>query len=167
MVPFTVGEVLSVINKLGVSTAFSHDKIDAIALKNAADILAKPIAHLANISIKSSTFAKSWRKAKIIPVHKGKGLSRLVPGSFRPVAILPTISKVIEKVIHTQIVRYMDSSNQFSHNLHGYRTYHSTTTALLQLADTILQATDDNMIATLVTIDETAAFDCINFDILL
>ena len=60
----------------------------------------------------------------------------------------------------------MERSSQFNQNLHGYRNNHSTTTALLQLSNTILQVTDSNLISTLVTIDESAAFDCVNFKIL-
>ena len=61
----------------------------------------------------------------------------------------------------------MEISGQLNHNLHGYRASHSTTTALLQLSDTILQATDSNLISTLITVDESAAFDCVNFENLL
>ena len=163
----TFGETLVAINQLGNSAVFSHNYIDATALKVAMDILAEPITHLANISIESSTFTKSWRKAKLIPIHKGKGTSQTNPGSYRPVAILPTILKIIEKVSHIQIVKFMESSSQFNHNLHGYRSSYSTTTALLQLSDTILQATDANLVSTLVTVDERAVFDCVNFYILL
>ena len=60
----------------------------------------------------------------------------------------------------------MERSGQFNQNLHGYRNNHSTTSALLQLSNTILQATDSNLISTLVTIDESAAFDCVNFKVL-
>ena len=61
----------------------------------------------------------------------------------------------------------MEESGQLNFSLHGYRTNYSTTTALLQLSDSILQTTDANMITTLLTVDESAAFDCVNFEILL
>ena len=68
----TVEETFAAIKLLGNSSAFRHGLIDAIAVKAAADILAKPITHLANMSIVKSEFASSWRKAKLIPIHKGK-----------------------------------------------------------------------------------------------
>ena len=162
----TVGETLSAINKLGNSSAFGHDYIDSISIKSAGDILAEPISYLINLSIQQSRFMKSWKKAKLIPLHKGKGLERSDPGSFRPVAILPAISKVAEKVIHSQIIRFMDESNQLNHNLHGYRTHYSTSTAMLQISDAILRTVDANKISTIVTIDESSAFDCVNAEIL-
>ena len=157
------GETLAAINKLGNSSALSHDYIDSRAIKAAKDILTAPITYLANLSIQESKFARGWKCAKIIPIHKGKGTSRTLPKSYRPIAILPTISKIIEKLIHKQILSFMETSEQFSQNIHGYRNSHSTATALTQLSDTILQATDANLIATLVTVDESAAFDCVNF----
>ena len=162
-----VGDILSVINKMGNSSAISHDYLDAISIKAASEILAPPITFLTNLSINQSKFAKSWKKAKVIPIYKGKGTSRTSTKSYRPIAILPTVSKIVEKVIHSQILSYMERSCQLNQNLHGYRNNYSTTTALLQLSNTILQATDSNLISTLVTIDESAAFDCVNYTILM
>ena len=161
-----VGDILSVINKMGNSSAMSHDFLDSISIKAASEILAPPITFLTNLSISQSKFAKAWKKAKIIPIYKGKETSRTATKSYRPIAILPPVSKIVEKVIHLQILSYMERSHQFNQNLHGYRNNHSTTTALLQLSNSILQATDSNLISTLVTIDESAAFDCVNFKIL-
>ena len=109
---------------------------------------------------------KSWKTAKLIPLHKGKGISRTDPGSYRPVAILPAISKVVEKVVHSQLMKFMNESGQLSHNLHGYRTGYSTTSAMLHISDSILQAADANVISIIVTIDESAAFDCVSPHIL-
>ena len=159
----TVGETLSAINKLGNSSAFGHNFIDSISIKSAGDILAEPIAYLINLSIDQSKFMNSWKKAKLIPLHKGKGTD---PGSFRPVAILPAISKVVEKVVHSQLIQFMEESNPLNHNLHGYRTHHSTSTAMLQISDAILQSVDANQISTIVTIDKSSAFDCVSAEIL-
>ena len=76
------------------------------------------------------------------------------------------MSKVAEKVIHSQLMKYMEESGQLSQNIHGYRSNHSTVTAMLQISDSILQAADVNSISTLVMIDESAAFDCVNVEIL-
>ena len=149
-----------------MSTACRHNMIDNMAIKEAGDILAKPIAFIANLSIKNSEFIDSWKLAKLIPIYKGKEADRKSPGAYRPVALLPSIYKIIEKVIQLQIVNYMNTSQQFNPNLHMYRKNFSTTSALIQLSDSILEATDENLISTLVTIDESAAFDCVSSEIL-
>ena len=147
--------VLDIINSMGNSTACGKDTIDSIALKVAGGILAKPIAHVTNLSIKNSNFTDSWKTAKIIPLYKGKGTCRQSPGNYIPVAMLPSISKIVEKVVQSQIYNFMDTSNQFNSNLHAYRAGYSMTSALLQLSDSILEATDENFILTLVTIDKS------------
>ena len=101
------------------------------------------------------------KTAKLIPLYKGKGIDETSPSSYRPVAILPAISKVVEKVVHSQLSKFMEESGQFSHNIHGYRTGHSTNSAMLQILDSILQAVDINSISTIVTIDKSSAFDCV------
>ena len=75
----TVGETLSAIKMMGNRSAFSHDYINAISVKAASETLAAPITYLANLSICQESFAKSWKKAKILPLHKGKGTSTTNP----------------------------------------------------------------------------------------
>ena len=162
----SAADTLSAIKQLGNRSVFSHNSINAISLKAAKDILAAPIAHLANLSIKKSKFASSWKQTWLIPLHKGKGMSQANLKYYRPVAILPTISKIVEKVIHIQILNCMETNKQFSHNHHGYRNHFSTSTALLQLSDSIIQATDSNLISTLVIVNKSAAFNCVDFKIL-
>ena len=157
----TEREILGIISKLGNSTACRHDMIDTLAIKAAGDILAGPIAFLTNLSIKNSEFIESWKTAKLIPIHKGKGISRKSPGAYRPVAILLSNYKIVEKVIQCQIVKFMNKTCQFNPNLHAYREHYSTMSALIQLSDSMLEATDDNLISMLVTIDESVAFDCV------
>ena len=117
--------------------------------------------------MKSSKFADNWKVAKVIPLYKGKGTSRTSPGSYRPISILPTISKIIEKVVQVQILNFLETTKQLNHNHHAYRSHHNTATALLQISDSILEATDRNLLSTLVTIDESAAFDCVSTEILV
>ena len=163
----TASEIKKVIKSLGNSTAIGHDFIDAKAIKDAEEILAEPLAFLANLSMRNAKFADNWKVAKIIPLFKGKGTNRTSPGSYRPISILPTISKIIEKVVQVQILIFLESTNQLNHNHHVYRRHHNTATALLQISDSILEATDRNMLLTLVTIDESAAFDCVSTEILI
>ena len=160
------GHILGIINKMGNSSSFGHDFIDALSIKSAAEILAPPITFLTNLSLQKSKFAKNWKKSKVIPLHKGKGTSRTSPSSYRPVALLPTLSKIVEKVAHNQLIQYFESSGQLNPNLHGYRANYSTSSTLLQLSDAILQAVDKNLISTLLTVDESAAFDCVSNTIL-
>ena len=160
-------EILKFIKRLGNSSSHGMDGLDAITIKIGVTKLYKPICFLVNKSIRELTFPARWKTAKVIPLHKGKGASRTEPASYRPVSILNVISKIAERAVQTQLDEHMRTTKQYNQNQHAYRRGHSSATSLLQLADIIYEASDEKMIATAVAIDETAAFDCVNRNVLL
>ena len=160
-------DTLKIIKELGNSTSSAHDRLDSLALKHGASILHGPLTHVINTSIKSSKFASRWKIGKLFPLHKGKGLSLNDLKSFRPISLLPVIGKVIERVLQPQILGFMEASGQMHSDHHSYRKLHSTVTAMLQLSDAIFSGCDTNKITTLVTLDQSAAFDVLRHDTLI
>ena len=110
--PINKLETLKIINKLGNSTSSGNDRIDALALKHGAGVLHGPLTHIINRSIESSTFASRWKIGKLLPLHKGKGLSLNDPASFRPISLLPIIGKIKECALQPQILHFMETSGQ-------------------------------------------------------
>ena len=104
---------------------------------------------------------------RIVPIYKGKGKDTNHPESYRPVSLLPAISKVVEKTVQEQIVLHMKNEHLWNDNQHAYKQNYSTTTALGQLTDIIYEAADDKLISIAMSIDESAAFDVINHQMLL
>ena len=88
------------------------------------------------------------------------------PAAYRPISLLPVVSKLVEKQVQVQLLRYMEGTSQFNKSHNAYRTAHGTTTAMLELADEVFDAADRKEIADLMTIDQTAAFDCVQHQIL-
>ena len=162
----TLMETATIINGMGDSKARGHDEIEALVIKLAATTLLKPINYLVNLSLRTMIFPTHWKIGKVLPLYKGKGQDKQHPSSYRPVSLLPTLGKIAERAVQQQIVKYMDRTNQWHENMHAYRKEHSTCTALLQLSDEIFQAAEMREIATAIMIDESSAFDCINFDTL-
>ena len=80
--------------------AIGLDKVSARLLKDAAEVVAPSITSLFNISIQTGTYPSTWKLAKVTPLFK-KG-SRQDPSNYRPISVLPTISKVLEKALHAQ-----------------------------------------------------------------
>ena len=95
------------------------------------------------------------------------GDEKLQPKAYRPISILPVISKIMEHVVKRQVLYFMDTMNQFNRNLHAYRTLRSMTTAVLQLTDFAVEAADKGQIAQLMMLDQSAAFNCVNAEILM
>ena len=162
----TPEEVDKVIRNLKNSKASGLDNLDTYILKITRKKIVPSVCHIVNLSIQANKFPNKWKIAKVIPLYKGQG-SSLDPKNYRPVAILPILSKVMERLMFQQIVNYMDANNFFNPNHHAYRSFHSTTTAMLQMYTTWLEAIDNGDMAAVCMVDMSAAFDVVDTQLLL
>jgi hypothetical protein len=99
-------------------------------LKMGSDVLAGPVSHLVNMSLSAGVFPSAFKTALIHPVYKGGGKARNDPASYRPVAILRALSKVLETVAKEDLEAYMAVNNILPTSQHGFRRGRSCTTAL-------------------------------------
>ena len=76
-------------------------------------------------------------------------------------AQLLIVSKIAEWIVQSQLLKFLEDTNQLCHNHHAYRAKLGTTTYLIQLMDTIASATDCNLVTTTMSLDLMAAFDCV------
>ena len=102
----------------------------------------------------------------MVPLYKGKPEDHLRPEAYRPISILPVVSKIVEKKVQAQVMKYMEESGQFNTNCHAYRKMLGTTSAMLELNDDIYSAAVERKIASTMTIDQSSAFDCLRHEIL-
>ena len=160
-------EVLRVINEMDSTTTMGYDRLDSRTLKLAVGLISRPIQHVANLSFKTGKFCNKFKFGKLIPLHKGGDLDKLNVGLYRPISILPTITKIIERLAQSQIVEFMNKMQQFNHNLHAYKEMYSTTTAVLNITDSIVEAANQRKIAATLLLDQSAVFDCVDAHILL
>ena len=86
---------------------------------------------------------------------------------FRPISLLPVLSKVLEKILQTQILDYLQSHKLLSNFQSAYRSYHSTSTALLNISDDIRRAINEKLVCILVLLDFSKAFDKIDHQLLI
>ena len=157
--------VKKIILGLKNSKASGMDDIDTYTIKLMADATLPAITHLVNLSIKQASFPALYKKAKVIPLFKKD--DPLLPKNYRPVAILCIVSKVIERAVFLQIVEYMSTNDLFHPNHHGFRAFHSTTTAMIQMYDNWVQAEDRGELAGVCMLDMSAAFDVVDHDLLI
>ena len=130
-----VEEVLKIIQGVKNSSATGTDFIDTRTIKLASNLIAHPLTHIINLSISTSSFPNLWKHAKVVPLLKSTTADPLLPKSYRPVALLPILSKVLDKVVFGLFVKYLDENNLVHPNLHGSRTGHNTSTALIHFYD--------------------------------
>ena len=90
------------------SKAAGIDNLSGKFLQDGTDILAKPISQLCNLSIKLSSFPRSCKIAKVKPIFK-KG-SKIDPQNYCPISLLPTLSKIIERIAHDQTQEFLSKN---------------------------------------------------------
>ena len=157
--------VRKIILQLKNSKSSGADNIDTYILKLMVEDILPAVTHIVNLSIQQATFPSLYKMAKIIPLLKKD--DPLEPKNYRPVAILCILSKVIERVVFIQIVEYMNTNDYFHPNHHGFRAHHSTSTAMVQMYDSWVQAADKGELAGVCMLDMSAAFDVVDHSILL
>ena len=117
------------------SCRFKRVSLAEVRKTIAVTVLAPTIQHITNLSIETGKFPDLWKLHKVTPLLKSTQCDKLLPKSYRPVAFLPVILKVLEKILLGQLVEYLELNNLIHPNLHGSRAGHSTATALSQLYD--------------------------------
>lgn len=147
------------------SNAMGSDSINLMMLKYCCPYIIPYITHIVNSCLLSNTFPSQWKQAYVIPIPKVS--EPLLPKDLRPVSILPTLSKILERVIYIQLMSHLNNHEILPTHQSGFRRAHSCTTALLKVSDDILEASDNNKITALVLLDFTKAFDTIQHRLLI
>ena len=128
------------------------DDLSGRFLKDGSRVLSKPISELCNLSIKLGSFPDSCKIAKLKPLFK-KG-SKTNPSNYRPISLLPLISKIIEKFIHEQTNNFL-SNNEILYNYQssGFWRNNLTDSCLTFLHDKILKGFDKGLMTGMILID--------------
>ncbi len=141
------------------------DKINKRMLDECMPHCLDVLTHTINFSFSSNTFPQLWKMANVCP--NPKVTSPKCPKDYRPISLLPTLSKVIERLVSFQVCKYLDNHNLFNSYQSGFRPLHSTGTALLDICNHLLDALDNGKVSVLTLLDFSKAFDTINHDLLL
>lgn len=151
-------EVLS--NFIAVkANAVGIDGINPKFLRLAVPKLLPYISHIFNTALTKSVFPEDWKMSKVIPIPKANN-------DYRPIAILPFLSKVLERIMYDQINEYILSHSLLTSFQSGFVKGRSCTTALTEVIENIRSDLDNNMISFLVLLDHSKAFDSVNHLIL-
>ena len=118
-----------------------------------------------NQIIHTGEFPKQLKIAKVKPLFKKGNQSSFT--NYRPISLLPSISKIFEHVMTSQLMEYFTSKNLFCLQQFGFRPGHSTELAALKLVNHVINEMDNFNTPTNIYIDLSKAFDTLNFDILL
>ena len=165
MSPVSKNEILEIVNNLKDKKSAGHDGIDNYLLKKIINSIVDPLIHLLNFSITSGLVPKNMKIAKVIPIFK-KGDKQEV-NNYRPISLLTGISKILERIIYTRLINFLQINDIFSNFQFGFRKKHSTSHALLTFIEKVTQALDNHSHMLGIFLDFSKAFDTIDHKILL
>ena len=161
----TENQVEKVVRRLPSNKAPGMDKISSGILKDSLPSTLTTITRIVNNSFVTNTFARAWKTAEVTPILKCGNPD--VPNNYRPISLLPIVSKITERLVHEQLMEHLNRNNKLAAHQSGNRKLHLTETALLYVTDQLLQAMDSKKVSIMVLLDMSKAFDSIRHDILL
>jgi hypothetical protein len=178
MSPVTPDDIITATNKLKPKTSEGHDCISTKIIKNTITQIVTPLLHIFNLSITNGVVPAKMKIAKVIPIFKN-GDNQLI-SNYRPISILPAFSKLLGKIVHMRLYKFVislnllkiiksNSNDIFYRNQYGFRKRHGTTHPIIQLIKSTVEANDkQSKDITLATfLDLSKAFDTVSHDILL
>lgn len=147
------------------SNAKGIDDINIKTILLCCPFLLPIITHIINFCIRNSVYPRLWKQALVTPLPK---INEPVEfKDLRPISILPCMSKILEKIINQQFQEYVENNNILPQTQSGFRRNHSCVTALANVTDNIMRATDEGKITVMTLLDFSKAFDTLDHATLL
>ena len=161
--PISQQDIHDIINNIDSSKAYQKENIPPKILKDNVDICAMTLTSDVNNCLKNGIFPDNLKYGDITPIFKKD--ERLDKTNYRPISILPTLSKIYEKVIYHQMYEYFDII--FSKFLCGFRKGQSTQHSLLYMLESLRKVLDKGLYTGILLTDLSKAFDSISHELLI
>ena len=153
----TQAEVHETLMSLNVGKAVGPDTISNRLLQELALPLSAPLCNLFNFSLRTGQVPSSWKEAHVTPIHKKNDPSDV--SNYRPISLLNTMGKVLEKIVHKHVFNYFRDNNILTALQSGFVPGDSTVNQLLDLYNTFCKSLDDSKEVRAVFCDISKAFD--------
>ena len=165
LAPTSVEEIHYLIKSLPNKTSSGHDSISNNLMKKISPSILEPLAIIFNKSLETGVFPEEMKMADVVPLYKSK--SEYECTNYRPISLLLTISKLLEKLMYKRTYYFLEQTDQLYQSQYGFRKSHSCETAIMELASSIIKGKDDGFYTLALFIDLSKAFDTVDHNILL
>ena len=165
-IEITQSDVINAIKATKINSAPGPDSIPPILLHNCADVLANPLTLIMNKSLRNADIPPCWKEATITPIFKRKG-NKWDSLQYRPISLTSQIMKILERIIRTYLLHFLEINDLLLDSQHGFRPNRSTVSQLLDQYEQILEALTNKFNIDIIMLDYSKAFDKINHSILL
>ena len=163
--PCTEIEIDKLINLLPNKTSCGVDEINNILLKKIGKAILPALCSLFNKSMETGVFPESMKLAEVVPLYKGG--ERSLETNYRPISLLTTLSKILEKIMYKRVYSFLNSTKQIYTKQYGFRFRHSTDQAVCEILAKILKNAEKKVPSVAVFLDLSKAFDTLEHSIVL
>ena len=157
--------LVNIMTKFKKSYGFGVDGISSFFLKIAMPVIAPVLCDIFNWSLASGTFPQNWKIARVSPIYKDGNIEDR--SNYRPISVLPVVSRLFEKIIFDQMYTYFVANKLFFSGQSGFRALHSVLTCLLKCTNDWYMNFDKGLFTGVILIDLKKAFDTVDHDILI
>ena len=161
----TSDKEMKYLNNLDIRKSTGTDDIGPRLLRMASPIIAESLTFICNLIIKTGSFPDKWKEAKVKLLHKGGPAND--PYNFRPISILPVLSKLFEKHVHEPLMNYLEKYKLLYDTQSGFRLNHSCEIALFHMVEKWLKILDNSELVGIILVDFRKAFDLVDHSILM
>lgn len=162
---FSVQDVHSAILSLSNSNCFDVYNINSFIIKSSSYCISEVLCHVLNICLDCGFFPDKLKVTKVIPVYK-KG-KKDVFNNYRPISLVPMLSKVFEKLISMQIINFLEQNKILSEKQFGFRKNRSTIDAVMSFVQNCLEGKEKKLFVGAKFYDLSKAFDTVDHNTLL
>ena len=163
--PTDEAEITKLIKKLGSRKSAGHDGIKSDVIKMVANEISYPLKLLFNKSLANGSVPDELKIAKVVPIYKKDSPECF--GNYRPVSVLPCLSKILERIVYNRTYDFLTKNEILYKQQYGFRSNHSTYMAVHDFVNNISDAIDKDKHTIGIFMDLSKAFDTIDHNILL
>ena len=164
LTPTSQIEVERLIKKLPNKSSSGYDNFNNILLKKLCRELLAPLTMICNTSMMTGIFPKQMKTAVVIPLFKSK--EKDYANNYRPISLLITISKLLEKVIYKRVYGFMQDTNQIYRSQYGFRAGHSCKNAISEVLGEVVKSLQNGKTTVCILLDLSKAFDSLEHEMI-
>ena len=164
---FCEEDLIEAMEEISYNSAAGPDGYPAILLKNCRQALSRPLYIIWRQSMNTGVIPKLCKFAHIVPIYKGKSVSRSTAKSYRPVALTSQLIKTFEKVVRRHIVAFMEKHSLFNISQHGFRMGRSCLSQLIEHLDHVNNLLEQGKSVDVIYLDFAKAFDKVDIEVTL
>jgi hypothetical protein len=163
--PITYDELLSTIDCLQDKKTPDFNNVLLFLLKKVIVNISEPLLHIFNCSLSSFTVPDQMKIAKVVPIFKSGNINDI--NNYRPISLLCSFSKILEKIVANRLIKYLEINNLISPNQFGFRAKHSTVYPMFSLTSAAARALNNKKMFLVLFCDLRKAFETCDINILL